>query len=988
MFGKIDITSSSHYRNSEELTEYDIATAFLKAEKKGISEVILPKDNTSLKEDSIGQIMHWKSEENDDFHGPKKVWCLSGIIPDTWEPIESGGKSLREHGKLIFKILENQDYLPKKKIIMTEREVRLDLESQTLGLFAYGKFIIDKDGSYGRIKSIEIREGDDKDLMYGNEKFNPHRIDIPGDFAVIIIEEENNERISDISNPKFDRESCESIEDFLKCWKIIEEETLSEFESRVNLIEETGMIPQFGDVLAIEDGSSESTARVETNKALVGTNSKEHLENVVKAMDKRKNGAEVISRKMSRSVILMKENVMEILRKKEESLANVRESLNSAIAVFKKEMEKIEKLILTLEIYMGVNEDILQIREGQPAKLEEPIHFRQMQLFMDEEFGDTKNGGLDFQRLEDFDKWLSEDNTRFEKLVPEEKCVVIMRPRRFMKDRRHTGLAFNIIKEMEDADKRFYVLIRNGENLYRIWTRNIDLQNRLFPKRIELQTMMDELYKLEIERNKTTRESDFKRITEKIEDVEGGVFNYKKNMLLLQGLVVRTQVFAPIPEQLNVLDIRTHSNPDGSPRIVFIYDEEMTLQDGRPSYNEWRTEACKRVKKGSRIVVAVNGYSKYSDDRFSIKWEHDHSAPPMPPHGVYELKEYSETKQRRVTEWIPHEKWLEIEKGYKLEKKKNSRFKPKYFETGHMKLVNPLGSEHGLASEYKKEAVEVYQKDENGWEIKEDYIEKTLRISYNPKDTVYAGRVAFDDGSYSRERRTNITFIVYPEKDNFVINYDTLLKNDIDYYLGDRVQRVNYLEMMPILMELRDKLEAEAKEEQLFVLNLCSRLHLELKDFNLSLEQIEERVWKSVGWYKNDLARVWKRPLSKDEAKAWQLIQQEAKRLIRNDFKLKSLDTGVDNRKKTLLFKHESRSYIVTGVHKKQFYEALLVILEQHIWEGKIGMLNKASIERGILTTERIEIVELANRQKDKNACITKIDSDNKILMFYNLEGL
>ena len=92
---------------------------------------------------------------------------------------------------------------------------------------------------------------------------------------------------------------------------------------------------------------------------------------------------------------------------------------------------------------------------------------------------------------------------------------------------------------------------------------------------------------------------------------------------------------------------------------------------------------------------------------------------------------------------------------------------------------------------------------------------------------------------------------------------------------------------MPILMELRDKLEAEAKEEQLFVLNLCSRLHLELKDFNLSLEQIEERVWKSVGWYKNDLARVWKRPLSKDEAKAWQLIQQEAKRLIRNDFKLK-----------------------------------------------------------------------------------------------------
>src|SRR6185369_5383962 len=96
----------------------------------------------------------------------------------------------------------------------------------------------------------------------------------------------------------------------------------------------------------------------------------------------------------------------------------------------------------------------------------------------------------------------------------------------------------------------------------------------------------------------------------------------------------------------------------------------------------------------------------------------------------------------------------------------------------------------------------VYPLDSRGKKERVDYVEKTLRISYNPKDTVYARRTSFSDGSWSRERKGSITFIVDPKKDGFVINYDSLLVEDIKYYLEDRIEREHYVRMMPVLWML------------------------------------------------------------------------------------------------------------------------------------------------------------------------------------------
>lgn len=958
--------SFGQHRDFTDKWDRGIKKALVKAEKAGKVKIAIenPDSFHGFSTDRlVGQILHWKNSPryaDTDRHGYdkkeskflltklKKIWIITGIVPTVYHKDEDTsenlrGKVVKTQEKLIIEPYDGKtsDYLPEKKIIITHREFQDEVDRIGLGLLVEGRYCLKSNGDYGRITKIEVKEVVDDNLTNGNHLSNPHKVDIMKDEIWIEYEYEKETRI-DVRDdiPTFDGKASEEINGFMGTWQMIPEKDIKAFEARITHIEETGELP-FDDIHLLGDGTEDGEEAPQTN-ALMGFDSHKFLQKNHDEMAVRKNDADIIMHSMTRRIQLKKEEVDMILANKKRALANVISKLNETVAVFKKEMAKIFRLITTLEIYMGVDEEVIQITEGEPASDDTPIALRQMLLYMDEECAEfIDKGGLDHRNIEDFDQWIV-DSGKYERLVPEEKCVVIMRPRRYMK---HYSDNPWVNSNMQDADRLIYILIRNGDNLYRIWTDNIPYHKRLFPKRAELQAMMDNIHELQKEREKADSGYSYDRINDELDEADSEMFYYKRNMLLLQGIVMRTPIFNPLPEGLNMLDVRTHGD-----HINFIHDEEDTLGDGRPRYKEWLEEINSYIQKGSRIYFASKPCPSPNNFpyRFSTQWEHDHSAPPLPESGVYDVIMKKEWSKEDHEEWIPLEefekaqkKWDEIVDGVSKHHTNQHRVAYEISEEDHIKycLYKPV-TEHKNGKGWVNQTrtrkgvkqILVNRYDPKEFKIKSGYYarhkkllkkdeyKEVLKISYLPDD-----EVTRDWGRDYGKRKTNITMAIKPEKDDFIINYDALTLEDIDYYLENRIDRPNYLKMMPVLRGLKDKLLEEQEDENNFARFLKDTMEMETPDFKN--HDVEGLIKECIQWWKEDVVTVWKRPIAKDNKKAMDMITKRVKSRAKKEFKIKGIDTGVDNTKKVLAWKEPSYNgdiiYIGYGLTKKQFVDGV-----------------------------------------------------------------
>lgn len=990
--------SFGQHRNFTSKFDIAIKKAIHRTEKKGKNRFVIENPDSYSgfdDEELVDQILHWKvlkeyrvKDEWKKYTNKQrtflckrinKIWQVTGIQPlvydknhethdDSLGGTYNNGKLVKTPEKLIIELYKGKvgDYLPKKRTTIDHREFEEDVHRIGLGLLKEGRYCIEDDGDYGKIIKIYVKEVEDKELTSGNHKNNPHQVKILKDKIYVDYEYEDNFRI-DIKQeePVFDGKGISHIDDFMGEWQIIPEGNIKLFEERINHIEETGLLP-FDDVLKLGDGSDESKGTA--SNALMGFDSQKYLQQQHNSMAVRKNDADIIKSSMNRKIQLKTEEVELMLAKKKADLVAVMSKLNDTIAIFKKEMSKIYRLITTLEIYMGVDEQVIQIAEGEPANKDTPISLRQMQLYMDEEFGEFKEGGLDHRNIEDFDAWLI-DTKNFQKVVPEEKCVVIIRPRRHMK---HYSDHPFVNAEMQKMDQLVYILIRNGNNLYRIWTDNIPMQHRLFPKKKELQSMMDEIHRLQLDREKAGSGHDYDDISDKLDEADDKMFYYKRNMLLLQGIIMRTPIFLPLPEGLNVMDIRTHKD-----HIKFIHDEEDILSDGRLRFKEWLLKINESIIKGSRIFFCgdpcpgPNNFKK----RFSLQWYNDHSAPPLPNDGVYEVIMKREYTKDLVEDWIPVKefekavkKWEDLCKPYKKESMNSQRYLHEIpLEDSRKYMLYEEASEYGSyrndrrTRRTRKGVKEIlinrydpktFERDRKYYVINKKFLKKDehvkrLKISYNPKDdtyNMYTGE--------SRERGTNITMTINPEEDNFIINYDALLLEDIEYYMENRIDRPNYLSMIPILRGLKKRLIDEKMQEEIFVNILAGNLKVEYEQLrNIDNEgEIETLVWEAVKWWKDTVVTVWKRPIAKDDKKAMDMITKRVKSLARKKFKVK-LAIGVDNTKKVLCWRDPSfhRSmYAGFGLTKKQFIEQIALLLEFKFNSSFEKRYSKAGVGRDL----------------------------------------
>lgn len=293
-----------------------------------------------------------------------------------------------------------------------------------------------------------------------------------------------------------------------------------------------------------------------------------------------------------------------------------------------RQIERIDNVLGLLDLYTTDGNDINHIKEGVPASADEPLYIRQLTLYMDEECAITDNEGIDANDIPQFTEWLLSDQKHIDQLVPEQRVVVAIKPRR------GAGKHYdnNIYKEqVERWNKYTYFLFRNGENLYYIDSQNFQVKENLIPTKKELEGVQQAA-------------KDAERWGRSVQEVyERFNLQYFQFMMFLQGIIVNTDILDPIPKTINMLDESTYKD-----YVKAVYDAENLLLDGHKTYNEWKAENRSSVTVGSRIIYSahlteswdrnVSRHERWGNEHLLRYYKSDWNMPSLPETGVYDVK--------------------------------------------------------------------------------------------------------------------------------------------------------------------------------------------------------------------------------------------------------------------------------------------------------------------------------------------------------------
>lgn len=144
-------------------------------------------------------------------------------------------------------------------------------------------------------------------------------------------------------------------------------------------------------------------------------------------------------------------------------------------------VKAIQGRIFNVELYAGIVEEVAVVRDGDPAPTDTPIHLLQRRAYMDEEcLLRYRTGGMDFKDVSAFDAWMAEPENA-DRLLPFPRCVLAMRIRRERKEREAVNMSDYIsFAKFAEWDKHTFLYMRNGDQVFRLRT-GIEFGSRLFP---------------------------------------------------------------------------------------------------------------------------------------------------------------------------------------------------------------------------------------------------------------------------------------------------------------------------------------------------------------------------------------------------------------------------------------------------------------------------------------------------------------------------
>jgi hypothetical protein len=469
------------------------------------------------------------------------------------------------------------------------------------------------------------------------------------------------------------------------------------------------------------------------------------------------NGIKIEAKSLEQAIRLFK--VQELFPERYVADKHIKESNYNL--VLKEEIETKRKAIRIIETFFGMHEEIQQLKEGKTSSEEEPLVLYQDVLYMDEEVGIWEEGGLDYTQIEVFDEWVVKN---YDKFLYAPKSVRAFRVRR--KNKKYSDDAW-VNCALNQGNFESYLLIRNGDNFYRIWS-NVVIPDKLFPSLQEYAKVYEEYKDWGEERAK-------KYVKERHE-------SYIFGLIAIQGLIERTDTFGnSLRGFVNLM--KPNGIPEDKIKLVRDGEKEFWLSSRSP-WDEFIKKNQETVTLGTRVVLRKEQYS------------------------------------------------------YGSHKDENWR-------------VSPYQPSNFPAQKY------VYQVEELG--DKDSYHRYKFKIYYNPKDTVYRR------WDYS-ERKRRVPFCLYSDE---VINFDQITIEDCDYYEKNRMERSNYLSLLPLLHWIKLAKIEEQKLDSEFIKLIAGQLNWDEKRF------IE--IQKAVDWWK--LKNKWKRGLMTDDAKAVRMIVRKLNNL-------------------------------------------------------------------------------------------------------------
>ena len=384
-----------------------------------------------------------------------------------------------------------------------------------------------------------------------------------------------------------------------------------------------------------------------------------------------------------------KETLPEIFKRIHEHSSAMATWMNAELIPLQAEAKQLEPAIdaikgriFNVELYAGLTEEVVQVRDGKPAPMHERVHLFQRRHYMDEEcLAEYKTGGMTFNKLTDFDAWMAAP-ANFERLLPKPRSVVAFRIRRHEKEREFPSLAAYlhfVFSREKDADMLTYLYLRNGEQLFRLST-GIEFGEKLFPD-LEARQLDGTLYAViegervrklltggEYEglcREAAERDAEIKAEQAKLKkadrwrvsthnsakdtiddahrwDQDSVYFDdiaafvntqielYNRIALVLQGLLDRSPVFHPHPAwQL--------WTPDGFEQAVaLVLDQDRALTVGeKPDFEAYRAALNASLQVGSVTVGQDDYWAGLEADKYNARRSNRDWNPPVKRHRPY-----------------------------------------------------------------------------------------------------------------------------------------------------------------------------------------------------------------------------------------------------------------------------------------------------------------------------------------------------------------
>lgn len=481
-----------------------------------------------------------------------------------------------------------------------------------------------------------------------------------------------------------------------------------------------------------------------------------------------------------RNLLNEKKTALSVLKKRLNQLQSLKNRQVEMMLGFKDMAAKIEKVLTTINLYLGTGEEIVQIRHGAWASPDDKLAIRQLILFMDQESRILLDeGGMDFKNIQQFDEWLLSDPRHLEQILPESKGIVCLKPR---EERKEYSDSKYINDLLNARNVQTYVLIRHGDNLFRV-TPDWEVGSRLFPSRHEF----DRFFRRRRFVSPSKGSEDYvvtpesREFESAVKEMESANFHYRNSLVMIQGIIDRTGIFKDLQERgVNLLDYRQNQD-----EILYINDgdENYLLRNGQETFREYQTRLNSRLSVGNRVILG-----RYTDG--------------------------SARTDKRI--YPPTASYPALDQIYLLEK-------------------NSAGD---------------------------------LVIRYERTDTIYG----YDDyGNYSSKEPERRASFKLSKNDKFILAYDLASADEMNEFINDRLSRAAYLDLLPLLKNIRRlKIDEEKEEEEFLLLIVGELMKLNASDVAADPRREARRL---INWWK--FKNRWHRSLKDDYQKAFRMIMKE-----------------------------------------------------------------------------------------------------------------